>query len=228
MPRPAETEAARPDAKPDQGKTALYDSLEQEMASLLGRPNKTLKLASWGRRVRFKTVAASVAALLFSATPLAAQDISINFGQGAAAGGGGLNERIIQLIALMTVLSLAPSILVMMTSFTRIVVVLSLLRTALGTATAPPNSVVISLALFLTAFVMGPVLTNVYDTGVKPLVANRDHRRSGVRARRGAVARLHGEERPRKGSAAVHGHVGREAAGQTRRSVDAHSWSRLS
>jgi flagellar biosynthesis protein FliP len=125
----------------------------------------------FGRRVRFSTVAASVAALLVSATPLAAQDISINFGQGAS--GGGLNERIIQLIALLTVLSLAPSILVMMTSFTRIVVVLSLLRTALGTATAPPNSVVISLALFLTAFVMGPVLTNAYDAGVKPLVANQ-------------------------------------------------------
>jgi len=130
-------------------------------------------LALWGRRVRCETVAASVAALIVSATPLAAQDISINFGQGAAAGGGGLNERIIQLIALMTVLSLAPSILVMMTSFTRIVVVLSLLRTALGTATAPPNSVVISLALFLTAFVMGPVLTNAYDAGVKPLIANQ-------------------------------------------------------
>src|SRR6202035_5700081 len=127
-------------------------------------------ITSCGRRVRFNTVAASVAAILFSATPLAAQDISINFGQGGA--GGGLNERIIQMIALFTVLSLAPSILVMMTSFTRIVVVLSLLRTALGTATAPPNSVVISLALFLTAFVMGPVLTRVYDTGVKPLVAN--------------------------------------------------------
>src|SRR5579884_665331 len=128
-------------------------------------------IASNGRRVRFITVAASVAALLVSATPLAAQDININFGQGAAA--GGLNERIIQLIALLTVLSLAPSILVMMTSFTRIVVVLSLLRTALGTATAPPNSVVISLALFLTAFVMGPVLNRVYDAGVKPLVANQ-------------------------------------------------------
>src|ERR1700726_262156 len=127
--------------------------------------------ASCGRRVRFNTVAASVAALLVTATPLAAQCSSINFGQGAASGGG-LNERIIQLIALFTVLSLAPSILVMMTSFTRIVVVLSLLRTALGTATAPPNSVVISLALFLTAFVMGPVLTKAYNVGVKPLVAN--------------------------------------------------------
>jgi flagellar biosynthetic protein FliP len=126
-----------------------------------------LTLALGGRRVRFITVAASVAVLLFSATPLAAQDISINFGQGTA-GGGGLNERITQLIALLTVLSLAPSILIMMTSFTRIVVVLSLLRTA----TAPPNSVVISLALFLTAFVMGPVLAKVYDVGVKPLVNN--------------------------------------------------------
>ena len=107
------------------------------------------------------------------ATPLAAQDISINFGQGGgAAGAGGLNERVIQLIALLTVLSLAPSILIMMTSFTRIVVVLSLLRTALGTATAPPNSVVISLALFLTAFVMGPALQRSYDVGIKPLVNN--------------------------------------------------------
>jgi flagellar biosynthetic protein FliP len=126
--------------------------------------------AYWGRRVRFNAVAASVAALLFSATPLAAQDISINLGPGT--GAGGLNERLIQLVVLLTVLSLAPSILIMMTSFTRIVVVLSLLRTALGTATAPPNSVVISLALFLTAFVMGPVLTKAYDSGVKPLIAN--------------------------------------------------------
>ena len=86
--------------------------------------------------------------------PVAAQDISINLGQG----NGGVTERAIQLIALLTVLSIAPSILIMMTSFTRIVVVLSLLRTALGTATAPPNSVIIALALFLTGFVMGPVL----------------------------------------------------------------------
>jgi flagellar biosynthetic protein FliP len=96
-----------------------------------------------------------------------AQDISINFGQGA-----GLTERVIQLVALITVLSLAPSILVMMTSFTRIVVVLSLLRTALGTGTAPPNAVIVALALFLTAFVMGPAFQNAYDVGIKPLVAN--------------------------------------------------------
>src|SRR6201746_2053615 len=103
------------------------------------------------------------------ASPALAQDISINLGQG----NGGVTERAIQLIALLTVLSIAPSILVMMTAFTRIVVVLSLLRTALGTATAPPNSVMIALAMFLTAFVMGPVLQKSYDDGIKPLVENQ-------------------------------------------------------
>jgi flagellar biosynthesis protein FliP len=114
-------------------------------------------------------MAAGVALILTLAVtaPAAAQDISINFGQG-----NGLTERVIQLIALMTVLSLAPSILVMVTSFTRIVVVLSLLRTALGTATAPPNSVIISLAMFLTAFVMWPTFTTAYDVGLRPLIAN--------------------------------------------------------
>jgi len=128
-----------------------------------------------GRRVRLATVAADIVlavtttllAATLVATPAWAQDISINFGSG-----GGLTERVLQLIALMTVLSLAPSILVMVTSFTRIVVVLSLLRTALGTATAPPNTVIISLALFLTAFVMGPAFERAYDLGVKPLVNN--------------------------------------------------------
>jgi len=121
------------------------------------------------RRVRpHVTVAVGVAGILAAAlVPAAAQDVSINFGQG-----GGLTERVIQLIALLTVLSLAPSILVMMTSFTRIVVVLSLLRTALGTATAPPNAVIVSLALFLTAFVMGPALQSAYETGVRPLINN--------------------------------------------------------
>ncbi|MEA2927877.1 MAG: flagellar biosynthesis protein FliP, partial [Hyphomicrobiales bacterium] len=105
--------------------------------------------------------------LVALATSAAAQDISVTFGQGQ-----GLTERVLQLIALLTVLSLAPSILVMVTSFTRIVVVLSLLRTALGTATAPPNSVIISLAMFLTAFVMWPTFQVAYDQGIRPLVAN--------------------------------------------------------
>ena len=119
------------------------------------------------RRVVFFSVLIGAASL---AAPALAQDISINLG---GQGGGGVTERAIQLIALLTVLSIAPSILIMMTSFTRIVVVLSLLRTAMGTATAPPNTVIIALAMFLTFFVMGPVLQKSYDDGVRPLVANQ-------------------------------------------------------
>ncbi|HVV93684.1 MAG TPA: flagellar type III secretion system pore protein FliP [Hyphomicrobiales bacterium] len=96
-----------------------------------------------------------------------AQTISVDLGQ------GGITERALELVALITVLSLAPSILVMVTSFTRIVVVLSLLRTALGTQTAPPNTVVVSLALFLTAFVMAPTFEAAYQAGVAPLVAGQ-------------------------------------------------------
>jgi flagellar biosynthetic protein FliP len=117
------------------------------------------------RRVLFPAVIVLTAVL--AGEPALAQDISINLGPG-----GGVTERAIQLIALLTILSIAPSIVVMMTSFTRIVVVLSLLRTALGTATAPPNAVIIALALFLTGFVMGPTLQQSYDNGIKPLVAN--------------------------------------------------------
>ncbi len=108
----------------------------------------------------------AVAALLFvTIAPASAQDITIGLGQGNT-----LTERAVQLIGLITVLSLAPSILVMMTSFTRIVVVLSLLRSAIGLQSAPPNAVMISLALFLTAFVMEPTFRAAYDTGVRPVI----------------------------------------------------------
>tara|TARA_B100000989_G_scaffold278704_1_gene240715 strand:- start:2195 stop:2863 length:669 start_codon:yes stop_codon:yes gene_type:complete len=90
----------------------------------------------------------------------------MDFGQGGAAAG-----RIVQLVALLTVITLAPSILVMVTSFVRIVVVLSLLRTALGTQGTPPNTVIISLALFMTFFIMQPTLEKVYDDGISPLIS---------------------------------------------------------
>ena len=106
-----------------------------------------------------------VALLVILGPSASAQDISISLGEGT-----GVTARAVQLIALITVLSLAPSILVMVTSFTRIVVVLSLLRTAIGTQTAPPNSVLIALALFLTAFIMAPVFQQAYDAGIEPLI----------------------------------------------------------
>ena len=142
-----------------------------------------------GRRVRLVTVAVGVAGILIAAAPAAAQDISVNFGQG-----NGLTERVIQMIALLTVLSLAPSILVMMTSFTRIVVVLSLLRTALGTATAPPNTVIVSLALVLDRIRDGPCPATRLRHGRQAAGSQRDNRGAGVRARLAASARVHAEE----------------------------------
>src|SRR5678816_2484189 len=84
-------------------------------------------------------------------------------------GGGQMTERLMQIIGLITILSLAPSILIMMTCFTRIVVVLSLLRTAIGVQQSPPNSVIVSLALFLTFFVMTPTFKDAYTNAMQPL-----------------------------------------------------------
>ncbi len=78
-------------------------------------------------------------------------------------GSGLFTDHIMQLIALITLLSIAPSILIMMTCFVRIVVVLSLLRTAMGLQSSPPNSVLVSLAMFLTLFVMTPTLHDAYQ-----------------------------------------------------------------
>jgi flagellar biosynthetic protein FliP len=85
-------------------------------------------------------------------------------------GGGLFTDRLMQIIALVTILSIAPSILIMMTCFVRMVVVLSLLRTALGVQTTPPNSVMVSLALFLTLFVMTPTMKAAYEAGIVPLI----------------------------------------------------------
>jgi flagellar biosynthesis protein FliP len=118
-----------------------------------------------GRCVLF---AAFAALLLLAAEPAAAQELSLDLGNGEE--GGSVTGRIIQMIALLTVLSLAPSILVMVTSFTRIVIVLSFVRTAMGVQQTPPNQVLVSLALFLTFFVMMPTLEQAYDQGIKPLI----------------------------------------------------------
>jgi flagellar biosynthetic protein FliP len=124
---------------------------------------RTLPASEW-RRALVLSVLVTLASLVFPAAALA-QAINVNLGTGA-----GLTERVVQLIGLMTVLSLAPSIVIMTTAFVRIVVVLSLLRTALGLQQAPPNAVIISLAIFLTAIVMQPTLQKSFDDGIKPLM----------------------------------------------------------
>lgn len=111
-------------------------------------------------------LAALVVAL--SIHPALAQAITIDLGGGENT--GTMTGRVIQLVALLTVLSLAPSVLIMMTSFTRIIVVLSFLRTAIGIQQTPPNAVMISLALFLTLFIMAPTFEAAYQNGLQPLI----------------------------------------------------------
>jgi len=78
----------------------------------------------------------------------------------------------IELVALMTLLTVLPSLLLMMTPFVRIIIVMSLLRQALGTGQTPPNQVLVGLALFLTFFIMAPVLENVYEKSITPYLSN--------------------------------------------------------
>ena len=104
-------------------------------------------------------------AFFMSAPAMAADPITVNLG-----GDLGLTDHIVQIVALITILSLAPSILIMVTSFVRIVVVLSLMRTALGMQQSPPNAVLISLSLFLTAFIMTPTFKAAYEQGIEPMM----------------------------------------------------------
>lgn len=99
-----------------------------------------------------------------------AQSVTVDLG---AAGQAGATGRLVQLTALVTVLSLAPSLLVMGTAFTRIIIVLSLLRSAIGAQGTPPNTVLIGLALFLTFYVMQPTMEQAWDTGVVPMTAGQ-------------------------------------------------------
>lgn len=91
-------------------------------------------------------------------------------------------ESTLQILILLTVLALAPSILIMVTSFTRIIVVLHFVRTALGTQTTPPNQVLVGLALFMTFAIMSPVFNQVYDEAVKPYEAGTLNQKQAIEA----------------------------------------------
>ena len=91
---------------------------------------------------------------------------------GISAGDGSDMASVLQMLIVLTVISLAPSILIMLTSFTRIVIVLHFTRAAIGTQTVPPNQIIIGLSLFLTVFVMAPIITEIYDNAITPLSNN--------------------------------------------------------
>ncbi len=96
----------------------------------------------------------------------------ISIGMGKAQTQGDVSTSL-QIMAMLTILSLAPALMILTTAFTRIVIILSFVRTAIGTQSIPPNQVIIGLSLFLTFFVMGPTWQKVNDTAVQPYFANQ-------------------------------------------------------
>lgn len=118
------------------------------------------------RRPDYLTFVVFFVAAVLLPTMVFAQNVTLDLGDD-----GSLTARSFQLIALITVLSLAPGLAVMITCFPFVVTVLSILRQAIGLQQSPPNMLIVSLALFLTYFVMAPVFEQAYSSGIAPLIA---------------------------------------------------------
>jgi len=113
-----------------------------------------------------------IAALLLVLATAQASAQTVDLGSLIPGGGATATGRIIQLVAILTILSVAPGLLIMVTSFTRFVVALSFLRSGLGLQSAPPNLVLISLSLFMTFYVMAPTFDRAWQNGLKPMMDN--------------------------------------------------------
>jgi flagellar biosynthesis protein FliP len=113
-----------------------------------------------------------IAAALLVLTIANANAQTIDLGSLVPGGGATATGRIIQLVAILTILSVAPGLLIMVTSFTRFVVALSFLRSGLGLQSSPPNLVMISLSLFMTFYVMAPTFDKAWQSGLKPMMDN--------------------------------------------------------
>ncbi|HET7198544.1 MAG TPA: flagellar biosynthetic protein FliP, partial [Burkholderiales bacterium] len=122
-------------------------------------------------RARVATLLAALA-LLPAIAAAAGSPAGIPAVSVTGAGGGQTYTLSLQVLALMTALTLLPAIVLMMTAFTRIIIVLGILRQAIGAGQTPPNQVLIGLALFLTLFVMSPTLTKINSLAIKPLRHN--------------------------------------------------------
>jgi flagellar biosynthetic protein FliP len=115
---------------------------------------------------------ATVAAIALFSTVSAAGAQTVDLGALIPSGGASATARIVQMVAILTVLSVAPGLLIMVTSFTRFTVALSFLRSGLGLQSTPANLVLISLSLFMTFFVMAPTFDRAWQNGLKPLMDN--------------------------------------------------------
>ena len=115
---------------------------------------------------------ATLAAIALILTVSTASAQTVDLGTLIPSGGASVTARIIQMVAILTVLSVAPGLLIMVTSFTRFTVALSFLRSGLGLQSTPANLVLISLSLFMTFFVMAPTFDRAWQNGLKPLMDN--------------------------------------------------------
>jgi len=120
-----------------------------------------------------------LALALSALTPTMAFAQTIDLNTLFPAGDASVSGRIVQLLVVMTVLSVAPGLLMMVTSFARFVIALSFLRSGLGLQTTPSNMILVSLALFMTMFVMAPTFQAAWDNGVKPMVENKISQEEG-------------------------------------------------
>lgn len=120
-----------------------------------------------------------LALALSALMPTAALAQTIDLNTLFPAGDASVSGRIVQLLVVMTVLSVAPGLLMMVTSFARFVIALSFLRSGLGLQTTPSNMILVSLALFMTMFVMAPTFQAAWDNGVKPMVENKISQEEG-------------------------------------------------
>jgi flagellar biosynthetic protein FliP len=127
-----------------------------------------------------KRLIAAASIVLMLVSPAAAQTVDLN--ALIPAGGASASGRIIEMVALLTVLSVAPGLLIMVTSFTRFIVALSFLRSGLGVQSAPANLVLVSLALFMTFFVMAPTFDRAWQNGLKPMLDNRISQQDAIAA----------------------------------------------
>jgi flagellar biosynthetic protein FliP len=158
---------------PNGTKTPLGLSLSKPCLSLRATQQRRTALRQaqgkrWGLQILIRLAAVAV---LCVATPAAAQEAQMQGALSSLAGDGKPLSLSLQVLLLMSLLTILPSLVLMMTSFTRIIIVLSILRQALGLQNTPPNQVLVGLALFLSMFVMQPQLSEINKTAVQPYMA---------------------------------------------------------
>ena len=164
--------------RPAAAGAAVLPTLRERIVGALPPPAKTRRRRLMRRLFGAFPFVLTLICVLWPAAAWAAPGINLNLD--SSGNGNGVSTSL-QLLVLLTVLSLAPSILIMMTSFTRIIIVLGFVRNALGTPSMPPNQVLVGISLFLTMFVMAPTFTAINDTAIQPLMDNKISEQTAIK-----------------------------------------------